>query len=89
VSGMRALLVMRNCCLALRKAVHAPVRPSAVVLVEEPGRALGRRDVRAVLAGLPLVTVAADAAVARAIDAGLLAARLPARLGQGLAAVGV
>jgi hypothetical protein len=74
VSGVRVLLVIRNCYLALRRAVQAPVRPSAVVLVEEPGRALGSRDVGAVLAGVPLITVAGDPAVTRAINAGLLVA---------------
>ncbi|MGH9228308.1 MAG: hypothetical protein ACRD07_06160 [Acidimicrobiales bacterium] len=89
MTGARPLLVIRNCYLALRKAVRAPVCPSAVVLVEEPGRGLGRKDVRTLLPGVPLVTMAVDPAVARAIDAGLLAARLPASLGRGLAAIGV
>ena len=40
-----SLLVVRPCFLALRRAVAAPVRPSGVVLVREPGRSLGRRDV--------------------------------------------
>jgi hypothetical protein len=64
----RSVLVIRNCYLALRRPMAAPVRPSAVVLVEEPGRALGRRDVRAVLNGLPLVSVPVDPAVARAVQ---------------------
>lgn len=85
----RSLLVIRNCYLALRRATEAPVRPSAVVLVEEPGRALGRRDVRAVLNGLPLVSIPADPALARTVDAGLLGARLPGSLSRGLVELGV
>jgi MinD-like ATPase involved in chromosome partitioning or flagellar assembly len=73
----RSLLVVRPCYLALRRAVAAPVRPSAVVLVTEPERALGRRDIEEVL-GVPVaVEVPLDARIARAVDAGLLASRLP------------
>jgi hypothetical protein len=73
-----SLLVTRPCYLALRAAVRAAIRPTGVILVEEPGRALRRDDVEASL-GVPVVaTVLADPAVARAVDAGLLAAHLPA-----------
>ena len=48
-----------------------------VVLVDEPGRALRARDIEASL-GVPVVaTVLLDPAIARAVDAGLLLARLP------------
>jgi MinD superfamily P-loop ATPase len=73
-----ALLVTRPCYLALRAAVRQPTRPTGVVLVEEPGRALRARDIEASL-GVPVVaTVLLDPAIARAVDAGLLLARLPA-----------
>jgi hypothetical protein len=72
-----ALLVTRLCYLALRAAVRQPTRPTGVVLVEEPGRALRARDIEASL-GVPVVaTVLLDPAIARAVDAGLLLARLP------------
>ena len=73
----RSLLVTRACYLALRRAVTLEVRPSGVVLVEEPGRALRRRDVEAAIDAPVAATIALDPAVARAVDAGLLAARLP------------
>jgi uncharacterized lipoprotein YbaY len=83
-SATTSLLVIRPCYLALRRAVAAPVRPSGVVLVDEPARALGRHDVEDVL-GVPVVaTVAFDPAVSRAVDAGLLAARLPRQLARSL-----
>jgi hypothetical protein len=73
-----ALLVTRPCYLALRAAVRQPTRPTGVVLVEEPGRALRAPDIEASL-GVPVVaTVLLDPAIARAVDAGLLLARLPA-----------
>jgi hypothetical protein len=79
-----SLLVLRPCYLALRRAVAAPVRPSAVVLVREAGRALTRRDVEEVL-GVPVrAEVDVDPAVARAVDAGLLAGRLPRSLAHSL-----
>jgi MinD superfamily P-loop ATPase len=79
-----SLLVLRPCYLALRRALASPVRPSGVVLVAEPGRALGRRDVEDVL-GVPVrAEVPLDAAVARAVDAGLLARRVPRPLERAL-----
>jgi hypothetical protein len=73
----RTLLVTRACYLALRAAVRQHTPATGVVLVAEPGRALGAGDIEAAL-GLPVVaTVLVDPAVARAVDAGLLASRLP------------
>jgi MinD-like ATPase involved in chromosome partitioning or flagellar assembly len=79
-----SLLVLRACYLALRRASLAPVRPSGVVLINEPGRALGRKDIESVL-GVPVVAdVLIDPNVARAVDAGLLAGRLPRTLARSL-----
>ncbi|MGI8809871.1 MAG: hypothetical protein ACR2KK_18920 [Acidimicrobiales bacterium] len=79
-----SLLVLRPCYLALRRALAAPVRPSGVVLVTEMGRSLGRRDVEDVL-GVPVrAEVAIEEAVARAVDAGLLARRIPRSLERAL-----
>ena len=82
--AQESLLVLRPCYLALRRALAAPVRPSGVVLVAEAGRSLGRRDVEEVL-GVPVLTeVAVEDAVARAVDAGLLARRVPRPLERAL-----
>lgn len=79
-----SLLVLRPCYLALKHALVAPLRPSGIVLVEEPGRALGATEVEDVL-GVPVrAVVAADPAVARAVDAGSLGGRLPRRLERSL-----
>lgn len=79
-----SLAVLRPCYVALRRALAAPVRPSAVVLVDEPDRSLGRRDVETVL-GVPVrAELCVNAAVARAVDAGLLASRLPPALARAL-----
>ncbi len=80
-----SLLVSRPCYLSLRRAVAAPVHPTGVVLVTEPGRALGPGDVASVL-GVPVVaTVPWDQSVARAVDAGLLGCRLPRVLARAVA----
>jgi hypothetical protein len=79
-----SLLVVRPCFLALRRAVAAPIRPSGVVLVREPGRSLGRRDVEDALQVPVCAEVDLEPAVARAVDAGLLAARLPRSLAHAL-----
>lgn len=82
-----SLLVTRPCYLALRRAVAAPLRPTGVVLIDEPGRALDRGDVEAVVGAPVTATVALEAGVARAVDAGLLASRLPRGLHRALRAV--
>ena len=79
------LLVTRPCYLALRRAVGCGVQPSGVVLLTEPGRALSRRDVERALGAPVVAEVQYDPAVARAVDAGLLAARLPRSLAHQLA----
>lgn len=75
-----SLLVTRPCFIALRRAQQLVVRPTGIVLVDEPGRALTSSDVEHAL-GVPVVAeVRLDPAVARAVDAGLLVARLPRSL---------
>lgn len=83
----RSLLVIRPCYLAVRRAAAAPYRPSAVVLVSEAGRSLGRADIEDVL-GVPVVAdVPWDGSIARAVDAGLLAGRVPRVLARSLEGV--
>ena len=80
----RSLLVTRACYLSLHHATTAPYRPTGVVLVREPGRALDEADVEASL-GVPVVaSVDLDPAIARAVDAGLLNTRLPRPLARSL-----
>ncbi len=79
-----AVVVVRGCYLTLRRAVRAPVLASTMgaVLVDEPGRSLTRREIADVL-GIPvLARVPVRDAVSRAVDAGVLAARLPDVLGR-------
>lgn len=73
----RNLLVTRPCYLSLRRAVAIGVRPSGIVLVDERGRTLSTRDVEHAVGAPVEATVSLDPAVARAVDAGLLSARLP------------
>ncbi len=76
----QSLLVTRPCFIAIRRAQHLLIRPTGIVLVDEPGRSLTSRDVEHAL-GVPVAAeVRLDPAVARAVDAGLLIARLPKSL---------
>lgn len=79
-----SLLVTRACYLGLRRALAAAVTPTGVVLLEEPGRALGPDDVEHVLEVPVVAEVPVDPAVARAVDAGLLGARVPRGLARSL-----
>jgi hypothetical protein len=81
-----SLLVVRPCYLALRRATTLTSRPTGIVLVREPGRALGRREVEDVTGVCVLAEVDVEPSIARAVDAGLLASRLPRGLSRPLRA---
>ena len=78
--GGHSLLVTRSCYLGLRRAVNASVTPTGVVVVLEPGRALTATDIERALGAPVLAEIPFDPAIARAVDAGLLASRLPRAL---------
>ena len=82
----RSLLVLRPCYLALRRATALPSRPTGVVVVMEPGRALGRREIEDVIGVRVAAEIDVEPTIARAVDAGLLAARLPRGLSRTLKA---
>lgn len=80
-----SLMVTRPCYLALRHAQAITHRPTGVVIVREPGRVLGRCDVERVVGAPVVAELETDPAVARAVDAGLLAvSRLPRSIARGL-----
>lgn len=76
----RSLLVTRACYLSLRRAVDAPVRPSGIVLLTEPGRTFGAGDVEHIIGAPVVAQVPVEPAVAHAVDAGILSRRLPRSL---------
>jgi len=72
--------VLRPCYLALHRWYRQGHHCTGVIVVDEPGRALGVDDVVRCV-GAPLVAhVRWDPAIARAVDAGLLGVRRPATL---------
>lgn len=85
-SADEVLLVIRPCYLALRRAIGVP-RPTGVVVLHEPGRALSSRDIESVLS-VPVVSeIGVEPAVARAVDAGLLTTRMAQLIGAQLPAL--
>ena len=82
-----SLLVARPCYLSLRRAVALGGRCDGIVLLSEPGRALGRRDVESVLGAPVVAEVPVEPSLARAVDAGLLATRIPRSLSSVLGRV--
>jgi hypothetical protein len=79
-----SLLVLRPCYLAQRRAAAFPLRPSGVVLVDEPRRSITAADVESVL-GVPVRSVVAlDPEVARAVDIGNHGTHVPPRLQRAL-----
>jgi len=80
-----SLVVVRGCYLALRRAdAHDAIELAAgVILIDEHGRSLGRRDVEDVL--LPVVaTIEARTSTAPPSMRALLAARMPDALARPL-----
>ena len=74
----RRLVVVRLCYLALRRALAAGMGGTdGVVAVVEAERSLGVDDVEAVLGRPVVATIPVTAALARLLDAGLLALRPP------------
>ncbi len=83
-----SLFVTKACYLALRRATRIGIDADGVVLVHEQGRSISRSDVADVL-GLPVIGVVEnDPAIARAVDSGSLARRLPSSLRSGLRRAG-
>ena len=74
--------MVRNDYLSLRRALTAPQTTAGIVLISEPNRALGRRDVAEVLDHPIVAELTLDPDIARAVDAGLLptSRRLPRSL---------
>jgi hypothetical protein len=79
VEQVRGLLVTRPCYLALLRASRLP-RPDGIVLVAEHGRSLTSADVARSIGAPVVARIPIDPAIARAVDAGLLAARLPSSM---------
>lgn len=75
-----SLLVTRPCYIALRRAMQSPLRPTGVIVVNEPGRVLSSADVHSVIKAPIVAQVEVDPAVARLVDAGLLTGRMPRSL---------
>jgi hypothetical protein len=78
------IVVVRGCYLTLRRSVRHPAlgRAAGLVVVEEPGRAIGAKEIADVLGRPVLARVPARDAIARAVDAGVLAHRLPDALAR-------
>lgn len=79
-----SLLVTRACYLSLRRVTLLDTRPDGVILLTEPGRAIGPKEVEHATGAPVVALVPWDPAVARAVDAGLLAAKVPGSLLQPL-----
>ena len=73
----RRLLVTRPCYLSVTAAAASGFRPTGIVLIDEPGRQLRRADVERAVGAPVVAELLLDPAVARAVDSGLLLARLP------------
>jgi hypothetical protein len=81
----RSLMVVRPCYLALGRAARSRCPATAAVVVLEPGRSLGTADVERAAAAPIAATIPWDPAIARTVDSGMTATRLPGSLSKPLA----
>jgi len=79
VERCASVLVIEPCYLALHRSTRddQAARADVVVLVQSPERVLTARDVEGALGRPVVVSVPRHASIARAVDAGVLAHRLP------------
>ncbi|MFP5321458.1 MAG: hypothetical protein ACLGIC_06380 [Acidimicrobiia bacterium] len=82
----RSILVTRACYLALRRLDEVDLAPTEVLLVDEPQRSLDAGDVERAVGAPVRASVELHPRIARAVDAGLLRARLPRALGRAVGA---
>jgi hypothetical protein len=83
----RSLQVVKSCFLAVHAAAELPHRADGLLVVCDEERRIANADIASAL-GLPVMaTVMLQPTVARAVDAGLLAARLPRALTRSLEAL--
>ena len=83
----RRMWVLRPCYLALRRAMACTRRPDSIIVIREPQRALTTLDIEAALGITVEATIDIDPAIARMVDAGLLAARIPRSAAHTLATI--
>jgi hypothetical protein len=81
---VRSLLVTRACYLSITRAAALVVRPDGVVLVAEPWRTLRPFDIERAIGAPVVARVSHDPSIPRAVDAGLLRARVPRLLAREL-----
>ncbi len=74
------ICVMRPCFLAIDKARQLGDRLDNVILVAEPGRALGASDISSAVGASHCETIAWDPKIARSVDAGTMVSLLPLAL---------
>lgn len=80
----RVFMVLRADYLSLRHALDSSVDATGIVLVTEPDRSLQKADVEDVVGRRVVAEVPYVSTIATAVDAGLLARRLPTKA-KGLA----
>lgn len=76
----RSILVTRPCYLAIRHWMQSGLAPTEVAVIREKYRSLSDDDVANTVGAPVRTTLEIDPKVARAVDAGMLAARLPRSL---------
>lgn len=80
LAGADKILVTHPCYLAVRRAVAMDIKVDGFVLNNQPGRALTAHDVSRAINAPCRTEVMYEMTIARSVDAGLLAVRMPVAL---------
>jgi hypothetical protein len=80
-----SLLVTRACALAMRRLSTTSLPVTGIVLLQEPGRTIGKTDFERVADAPVIAEVPYDPIVARCIDAGQFSTHLPPALTRAFA----
>jgi len=76
-NSTKSFLVLRPCYLAARRATSSSLRIDGMIVIEEQGRSLRPKDLADVVGAPVVATLPWDPSLARLIDAGRLANRVP------------
>jgi hypothetical protein len=76
-NSAKSFLILRPCYLAARRASMSSLRIDGMIVVEEQGRTLRPKDLAEVVGAPVVATLPWDLSLARVIDAGRLANRVP------------
>jgi len=79
-----SLCVIRPCHLSLLRAHQSPIRPTGLIIIEEPNRRVAAEDAMRLLDAPIVARIPWDVSIGRAVDAGVMVRAMPKVLSRAL-----